>query len=141
MARKYTRIIVHEETILRMREEGKTKREIGNVLGLSYEQIKSFLKQHNRRQRAGIIEPARRGRPRKTPKTPESRIAELEREVALLRSFLHAAVTLRSYQSPKAPEGTSFWKVKLFGNISYETLIQKQFSSKKPKVHIVLGLD
>ena len=91
MARKYTKIIVHEETILGMCEEGKTKREVGNVLGLSYEQIKGFIKQHNRRQRAGIMEPARRGRPRKPVQTPENRIAELEREVALLRSFLHAA--------------------------------------------------
>ena len=95
MPRQYTKIIVHEEAILKMREEGKSKREIANALGLRQEQIKEFLKQYNRRQRADITEQRKKGRPRKRPITASEemalRIKELEREVALLRSFLHIA--------------------------------------------------
>jgi len=87
--------MLHEETILGMREEGRSNREIADVLGLQREQIKGFIKQHNRRQHEGIKTPGRKGRPRKRPLTTSEemalRIKELEREVALLRSFLHAA--------------------------------------------------
>ena len=95
MPRQYTKIMIHEEAIRKMREEGKTKREIASVLGLRQEQIKDFLKQHSRRQRAGLKIPQRKGRPRKRPITTSEeaalRIKELEREVALLRSFLRAS--------------------------------------------------
>jgi len=80
---------------MRMREEGKSKGEIASALRLEKEQIKEFLKRHDRRQRAGIKEPKRKGRPRKHPPAESEemsvRIKELEREVALLRSFLRVA--------------------------------------------------
>jgi predicted ArsR family transcriptional regulator len=95
MPRKWTSIKIHEETILHMKGEGKTRQEIADALGLEKLQIKEFIKRHNRQLREGIIAPGRRGRPyKRTPATSEVmalRIKDLEREVALLRSFLHAA--------------------------------------------------
>ena len=85
----------YAEKILKMREEGSTRQEIAEILGLEKSQIKEFIKRHNRKQKAGISEPKRKGRPRTRPLTTQEemslRIKELEREVSLLRSFLHAA--------------------------------------------------
>ena len=91
MARTWTNMMSHEQTIHELRQQGKTNREVATELGVTLRQIEQFIARHNRRQRAGISEPKRRGRPRKTAMTAETRIKELEREVALLRSFLHAA--------------------------------------------------
>ena len=95
MNRKYTHIMLAEEEILRLRQEGKTRQEIANALGLNKEQIKNWISRYNRRQIKGISVPNRKGRPRKNPITKERemelRIRELEREVALYKSFLHAA--------------------------------------------------
>jgi len=88
-------MLLYEEEIQRMRKEGQTRREIAKELGLNKVQIKNFINRHNRRQRAGIKMPKRKGRPRKRPITTSEemtlKVKELEREVALLRSFLHAA--------------------------------------------------
>lgn len=67
MPREYRRIQQYEKQILELKNEGYTKREIGEKLGFSKEQIKDFLHRYKRNQRklsAGIpIRP--KGRPRK----------------------------------------------------------------------------
>lgn len=85
------------EEIERLKKEGYTHRAIGEQLGYSKMQIKEYFHRLYRKERAGTkLEPPKyKGRPRKTPLTPqreyELRINALEREVALLRSFLQAA--------------------------------------------------
>lgn len=84
-------------TIEQLSREGYSHREIGEQLGYSRMQIKEYVHRLNKKARAGANRelPKRRGRPRKTTLTPqkeyELRIRGLEREVELLRSFLHAA--------------------------------------------------
>ncbi len=83
--------------IERLNKAGRSHREIGEHLGYSRMQIKEYFHRLHKKKRAGMgLEcPKRKGRPRKTPITPqqtyELRIKELEREVELLRSFLRAA--------------------------------------------------
>ena len=76
-----------------MREQGKTRQEIANTLGLTKVQIKNWVRRYNREPKISI--PKKRGRPRTSPFTKqremELRIKELEREVDLYRSFLQAA--------------------------------------------------
>ena len=80
-----------------LNKQGCTHRAIGEQLGYSRMQIKEYFHRLHRKERAGarLEPPKRKGRPRKTPLTQERekelRIKELEREVALLRSFLQAA--------------------------------------------------
>lgn len=79
-----------------LNKEGLSHGEIGERLGYSRMQIKEYFHRLYRKERAGttLTPPKRKGRPRKTPPPPqkeyEQRIKELEREVELLRSFLHA---------------------------------------------------
>ena len=57
MSRSYRRMLDYEEEILKMREEGKTKREICEKFGFKMKQITNFVTRHNTRQRklaAGI---------------------------------------------------------------------------------------
>lgn len=93
MKRQYTHIKILEPEIIKMREAGKTRQEIADAMGLSKEQIKNWVRRYNRESEVTI--PKKRGRPRETPPTKqrkvELRIKELEREVALYRSFLQAA--------------------------------------------------
>ena len=95
MARRWTNMMAYEEEILRMRKESRTRKAIAVTLGLEESQIKEFIKRYNRRQQTKTSIPKRKGRPRKYPPTTAEgmtlRIKELEREVDLLRSFLHAA--------------------------------------------------
>ena len=67
MAREYRHIEEYEKEILRMRKEGKSRQEIGDMLGFSKEQIKGFINRHNRKQRkmAAGIPIKHKGRPRK----------------------------------------------------------------------------
>jgi transposase len=94
MKRKWTNIKELESEILRMRNEGRTRQEIADALGLEKEQIKNCVKRYNRRQREPQKIVVRNGRPRTRPLSePEAmtvRIRELEREVDLYRSFLQA---------------------------------------------------
>lgn len=79
--------------IKELHNEGKNHREIGELVGLSLKQVRKFFERQHKRERAienGYV-PKPKGRPRKRPKTPQDRICELEREVELLRAFLHAA--------------------------------------------------
>jgi len=86
-----------EEMIFRLKSEGKTNREIGQLFGLTKQQLKNLITRHNRRaerMQAGIPV-KRRGRPSRYSSLPqrnlELEIKRLEMENELLRSFLQAA--------------------------------------------------
>ena len=84
MPRNYRHIKEYEKEILEMKEEGFTKREIGDKLGFSFEQIHNFISRYNERQRrmsAGIAI-KRKGRP------PKNYIVREEDKVAELRYIL-----------------------------------------------------
>ena len=104
-AKKYGYIREHEKEILELKEKGFTRKEIGDALGFTAEQIHQFTKQYNRRQRkiaAGIM-PKRKGRPPKDYVVSEqdkvaelryilarkdAKIKSLEMENELMRDFL-----------------------------------------------------
>ena len=67
MPRKYTKIELLSDEIFRLKEQGKTHREIGDLYGLTKEQIKGFVNRQNRKQRLlkqGYV-PRPKGRQRK----------------------------------------------------------------------------
>ena len=87
MKRKYTHIRIFESRIIEMREAGKTRQEIADELGLTKEQIKGWVKQHNRRLSAL---PKQRGRkPAITLAEYKYENKRLQMENELLRDFLH----------------------------------------------------
>lgn len=67
MPRSYRHIQEYEKEILELKEQGLTRKQIGEKLGFTAEQIHGFTKRHNKNQRKlaeGIaIKP--KGRPRK----------------------------------------------------------------------------
>ena len=104
MPREYRHIEQYEKEILELREQGLTKREIGEKFGFSKEQIKGVLQRKRRREKKlsyGIL-PKKRGRPPKEQTTQrntaaelqyqlarkEARIKQLEMENELMRDFL-----------------------------------------------------
>ena len=105
MPRRYQHIKGYEAKILKLKEQGKTKREIGEKLGLSKDQIHNFLNRYNRNKKkeaTGIV-PKRKGRPQKeyvvNEETKvselkyildrkEAKIKRLEMENELMRDFL-----------------------------------------------------
>ena len=106
MPRSYKHIEEYETEIVRMKNEGKTKKEIGKVLGFTVKQIGNFITRYNRKQEklaAGMVL-HRKGRPPKvgyevTEETKtaelryilarkEARIKQLEMENELMRDFL-----------------------------------------------------
>ena len=105
MPRNYRHIKEYEKEILELKEQGLTKKEIGQKLGLSFEQIHNFISRHNEKQRrisAGIAL-KKKGRPskdyvvREEDKVAELRyilarkeakIKSLEMENELMRDFL-----------------------------------------------------
>ena len=104
MPREYRHIEQYEKEILKLREQGLTKREIGEKFGFSKEQIKGVLQRKRRREEKlsyGIL-PKKRGRPPKEQTTQrntaaelhyqlarkEARIKQLEMENELMRDFL-----------------------------------------------------
>ena len=94
--RKYTHMKNLETQILAMREDGMTRQEIADELGLEKEQIKNWVSRYNRRI-AGMLQglPAKpQGRPRKRPLSNteeyEKEIARLQMENKLLRDFLQS---------------------------------------------------
>ena len=91
MNRKWADIMTHETQILKMREVGKSRAEIAEELGISKKQIENWVTRYNKRKSKGIVIPLRRGRQRTRPLTAEERVLELERELELYKSFLHAA--------------------------------------------------
>ena len=85
MPRSYKPIQQHEKEILKMREEGKTNRQIGEKLGFSKEQIKQFINRYNKKQMKikAVMSLKRKGRPPKNyVVSEEDRIAELRYIVA-----------------------------------------------------------
>ena len=105
MARSYRHIREYEEEILRLKAEGKTRREIGEALGFTQEQIYNFISRYNERQRkiAAGIAIKKKGRPPKDYQVSEedkvaqlryiidrkdAKIKSLEMENELMRDFL-----------------------------------------------------
>ena len=81
MPKKYQHIQQYEKEILELKQKGMSRKEIGEKLGFTAEQIHEFTKRYNRKQRklaAGII-PKKRGRkPNEYVDSEESQIAELK---------------------------------------------------------------
>ena len=67
MSRGYRHIQEYEKEILEMKAYCKTKREIGDTLGFSYEQVHNFISRYNEKQRkiAAGIGIKKKGRPPK----------------------------------------------------------------------------
>ena len=92
--RKWTNIKAVETEIIRMREEGRTRQEIADTLGMEKVQIKNWISRHNREQArlAAGLPPKRRGRSRKSGYTTieecQYEIRRLKMENELLRDFL-----------------------------------------------------
>lgn len=95
MGKHYGEKIIAE--VLTMKTSGISNQEIGENFGLSIKQVNNMIQtyRHKQEKLAAGIEPRAKGRPRKYPSTEEQnkdlRIKELEREVELYKSFLHAA--------------------------------------------------
>ena len=105
MARSYNHIQQYEREILELKGKGLTRKEIGERLGFTAEQIHDFIKRYNRKQRrvdAGIALQAK-GRPPRDYEITEdmkinelkyiiarkdSKIKRLEMENELMRDFL-----------------------------------------------------
>ena len=108
MSRSYRHIKEYEEEILLLKAEGKTKREIGELLGFTKDQIHGFITRYNEKQRkiAAGIAIRKKGRPPKDHQVSEedkvtqlryiinrknARIKTLEMENELMRDFLSLA--------------------------------------------------
>ena len=94
--RTYTHVKELENIIISMREAGMTRQEIADDLGLTKEQIKSWVNRYNHRNKKiveGIVLKPK-GRPRKYPLDRKSEyeheIARLRMENKLLRDFLQS---------------------------------------------------
>ncbi len=105
MPREYKHIKEYEKEILELKEQGVTKREIGERFGFSYEQVHNFISRYNDRQRklAAGLAIRKKGRPSKDSivteadkladlryrlSRKEARIKQLEMENELMRDFL-----------------------------------------------------
>ena len=105
MAREYRHIEGYEKEIIRLWEEGKTLRQIGEMLGFSYKQMRDFKTRYNQKQRklAAGIAIKKKGRPAKNSVVTEedkladlryklarkdAKIKQLEMENELMRDFL-----------------------------------------------------
>ena len=105
MPRSYRHIKEYEREILELKEQGYTKREIGEKLGFTYEQVHNFISRHNMNQRKLALGIAlkRKGRPPKDCVVSEqdkvtelkyilarkdAKIKSLEMENELMRDFL-----------------------------------------------------
>ena len=105
MPRSYRHIKNYDKEILELKESGLTKREIGQKLGFTFEQIHSFISRYNANQRkiAAGIALKQKGRPPKDYVVREqdkvsklkyilarkdAKIKSLEMENELMRDFL-----------------------------------------------------
>ena len=110
MARKYRHISDYENEIIEMWNDGKTLREIGEILGFTFNEMQDFKTRYNRKQKQ--IEAGKtirkKGRPckkegemppsiqkldklsqmRYTLASKERYIKKLEMEIELMRDFL-----------------------------------------------------
>ena len=106
MSRSYRHMQEYEKEILELKNKGLTKREIGERLGFSYDQIHNFISRYNRKQRKIAAGAAlkRKGRPPKDYAVGEqdtvaelkyilarkdAQIKRLEMENELMRDFLY----------------------------------------------------
>ena len=96
MSRKYVKIDEHGKQILEMKAQGKTSREIAQMLGVDRECIRNWVFRYNQQQRkmeAGI-RPRPKGRPRKDAPLRDIiaeqayEIQRLKMENELLRDFM-----------------------------------------------------
>ena len=96
MPRKYTKIETLSDESFRLKEEGKTHREIRELYGLTKAQIKGFVHRRNRKQRlldkGCVLRP--KGRPRKNALDEstilQNELIELRMKVDVLQNFLCA---------------------------------------------------
>ena len=94
--RKYTHFRDIEPRIIAMREEGMTRTQIAEELGLTWKQVDNWVTRYNKRKAALFagLSPKHKGRPRLHPMTTteeyEKEIARLEMENKLLRDFLQS---------------------------------------------------
>ena len=105
MPRSYRHIQEYEEEIMRLRNEGLTRREICERFGFTMEQLKGFITRYNEKQRktAAGIAIRKKGRPAKDYQVSEedkaaqlryiikqkdAKIKTLEMENELMRDFL-----------------------------------------------------
>ena len=105
MPRGYRHIKEYETEIFSLKSQGLTKREIGEKLGFSHDQVHNFISRHNERQRklAAGIALKKKGRPPKDYVVSEqdkiaelryirarkdAKIKSLEMENELMRDFL-----------------------------------------------------
>ena len=92
--RKYTHFREIEPQIITMREEGMSRTQIAEELGLTWKQVDNWVTRYNKRKAAIVtgLPSTRKGRPRIRPWTAaeeyEKEIARLEMENKLLRDFL-----------------------------------------------------
>ena len=92
--RNYTNIRNLEPEIISLRDEGKSRTQIAEELGLTYKQVDNWITRYNKRKAAVTagVPSKRKGRPRTRPLTAveeyEKEIARLEMENKLLRDFL-----------------------------------------------------
>ena len=92
--RKYTHFRDIEPQIITMREEGMSRSQIAEELGLTRKQVDNWVTRYNKRKAAIVtgLPSKRKGRPRIRPLTAteeyEKEIARLEMENKLLRDFL-----------------------------------------------------
>ena len=100
--RKWTNIKAVETDIIKMREEGQTRQEIANALGLEKAQIKNWISRHNRKQArlASGLPPRRRGRPRRSKYTT---IEEYQYEIQPLQTVNLVLNTIRRGQRALLP--------------------------------------
>ena len=81
MAREYRHIQQYANEILRLKEEGCTKREIGEKLGFSKDQIHNFISGYNRKQRkieAGITIKRKGRQPKDYVVSEQDKVSELK---------------------------------------------------------------
>ena len=93
--RIYTPVKQLESEIFRLKEQGKTNREIAEMLFLpNIKTVKNVINRYNRKNTMIPETIKRRGRPRKTPlsssREMELRIKQLEMENTVLRNFLYS---------------------------------------------------
>ena len=92
MPRSYRHIQQYEKEILELKTKGLTRKEIGEKLGFSAEQIHSFTKRYNKKQREHSTKT--KGRPCKTEKElpPSiqqlSKLAQIQYELASKERYI-----------------------------------------------------
>ena len=89
MSRSYTHLKQYEAEILRMKENGCSRKEIAKKFEITPEQVHGIVKRHNKNSRnieAGVL-PKKKGRPSKV-KSLEDEVLRLRMENELLRDFL-----------------------------------------------------